>query len=347
MSSILDALKKLESEKAESTRSAGRVFQSLPPEQQLTGRKPAQPHSIRPYVLVAFGALGAVLLVTVSVGASLFFTKGAGKPEQVATVPGLAPAPVLEQKPAPEPPPVVEANVETEPARDKPLVEAVAEPAETKPAPQPVAQVSVQPPEIKPPHEVIQQQKPAPVIKEKIGPNPEVGPEPMPVPEPKPKPDPVLEAKPAIKPNHQPEPGARVIPPAQPVPQPNPAPVVQPPVPAAPTVNPPMIVARAAQPPAPVAQPIATTRADRRPVNVSMLPPLRNSDKPRYGLEGVQLNMLRPASKNRPYASAIINLQPIEIGEVIPGSSAVLIAVEKDAVAIEIEDTRERFQIRF
>lgn len=82
-------------------------------------------------------------------------------------------------------------------------------------------------------------------------------------------------------------------------------------------------------------------------MDVNALPPLRNSDKAQFGLDNVQLNMLRPVSKNRPYASAIINLQPVEVGERIPGSSAILIAVDSRAVAIEIEDTGERFQIRF
>jgi len=357
MSSILDALKKIESEKAESARSATRVFQSLPPEQQLTGRKPLQAHSIRPYALIAFGALGAVLLVMVSVGTSLFLVKGAGRAEQVASVPAVAtpavapaaapeqvaPAPVVEQKPAAAAAPVVEAKAATEPAGDKPAVEAAAEPPETKPAPQPGGQH----PEIKPAGELKQAENPPPVLEEKPEPKAEVVAEPMPPAEPKPEPDPALEAKPAIAPKPEPKTTADLKPAADPVPQARPAPVVEPPARPAPTVNRPIVVARAAQPPAPVAQPVAPAPVERRPVNVNMLPPLRNSDKPRYGLEGVQLNMLRPASKNRPYASAIINLQPVEIGEVIPGSSAVLIAVEKDAVAIEIEETGERFQIRF
>ena len=53
------------------------------------------------------------------------------------------------------------------------------------------------------------------------------------------------------------------------------------------------------------------------------------------------------ARKARPYASAIINLQPVQVGEKIPGSDAVLIGVESRAIGIEIEGTGERFHIRF
>ena len=77
------------------------------------------------------------------------------------------------------------------------------------------------------------------------------------------------------------------------------------------------------------------------------LPALRASDKAKYGLDGIHVNMVRPASKARPYASAIINLEPVQVGEKIPGSEAILIGVESRAIGIEIEGTGERYHIRF
>jgi len=77
------------------------------------------------------------------------------------------------------------------------------------------------------------------------------------------------------------------------------------------------------------------------------LPVLRESDKERLGLGDIRINMVRPANRAHPYASAIINLQPVHIGERIPDTSAVLIGVDTRSVAIEIENTGERFHIRF
>ena len=348
MSSILEALKKLESEKAKSARSAGRVFETLPPEQQLTGRKPSRGRSLKPIALVGFGAFGAVLLVTVSVGVSLFFVTGAAKVEQVASVPAAA-APLVA-------PPVVEEKPETSDAV------ASGEDGRAGARPHLVARAS------RPwssqadgragarPHLVARASRPwssqadgragaRPHLEEESAPVAEVKAAAEPV-ETKPATDPVAEAKAASepKPAAEPKPEPESVAEVKPAAEPKAAPVAMPAVPAEPT-PPPVVVARATPAPSPV--PVAPPRLARGPVNVNVLPPLRNSDKALYGLEGVQLNMLRPASKNRPYASAIINLQPVEIGEVIPGSSAVLIAVEMDAVAIEIQDTGERFQIRF
>jgi len=59
------------------------------------------------------------------------------------------------------------------------------------------------------------------------------------------------------------------------------------------------------------------------------------------------VNMVRPASKARPYASAIINLEPVQVGERISGSQAILVGVESRAIAVEIEGTGQRYHIRF
>jgi hypothetical protein len=82
-------------------------------------------------------------------------------------------------------------------------------------------------------------------------------------------------------------------------------------------------------------------------VDLLRLPALKESDKEHYRLSNVRVNMVRPANRARPYASAIINLQPVQVGEKIPGSDAILIGVESRAIGIEIEGTGERFHIRF
>jgi hypothetical protein len=83
------------------------------------------------------------------------------------------------------------------------------------------------------------------------------------------------------------------------------------------------------------------------PVDLLTLPVLKESDKDRLGLGDIRINMVRPANKAHPYASAIINLQPVHIGEHVSDTSAVLIGVDTRAVAIEIENTGERFHVRF
>jgi hypothetical protein len=101
-----------------------------------------------------------------------------------------------------------------------------------------------------------------------------------------------------------------------------------------------------AEKPAAPAEP-APAKRQAGPVNVMALPALKESDKERYGLSDIRINMLRPATKSRPYASAIINLRPVQVGERIPDTSAVLIAVESRAIGIEISGTGDRFHIRF
>lgn len=83
------------------------------------------------------------------------------------------------------------------------------------------------------------------------------------------------------------------------------------------------------------------------PVDLLTLPVLKESDKERLGLGDIRINMVRPANKAHPYASAIINLQPVHIGERLPDSNAVLIGVDARAIAVEISNTGERFHIRF
>ncbi|MBI2434635.1 MAG: hypothetical protein HYV26_17400 [Candidatus Hydrogenedentes bacterium] len=82
-------------------------------------------------------------------------------------------------------------------------------------------------------------------------------------------------------------------------------------------------------------------------IDVKMLPPLRQSDRAKYGLDTVKVNMLRGVSETRPYGQAIINLDKVMIGEEIPNTRARLIAIDEAlGIGIEIVDTRERFFIQ-
>ena len=97
--------------------------------------------------------------------------------------------------------------------------------------------------------------------------------------------------------------------------------------------------------PAVVAPPVA--REEAGPVNIDALPRLSSQDRENLGLNNLQLNVLRPADKNQPDALAIINLKKVYVGEMIPGTSARLIGVEAGAIGVEIDKggTRRQFKI--
>lgn len=83
------------------------------------------------------------------------------------------------------------------------------------------------------------------------------------------------------------------------------------------------------------------------PSDISKLPMLRDSDKGRIGFDKVKINMLQPKSDSRPYAKAIINLKPVLIGERIPDTRTTLIAVQINGIAIEVNGSRERYFVSF
>ena len=96
-----------------------------------------------------------------------------------------------------------------------------------------------------------------------------------------------------------------------------------------------------------VKEAVKPTSTKEENVDVFSLPVLKESDKARFGLSNLRVNMVRPAGKNAPYASAVINLRPVYVGERIPNTSATLVAVEDRGIAIEVGDTGERFHVRF
>lgn len=79
--------------------------------------------------------------------------------------------------------------------------------------------------------------------------------------------------------------------------------------------------------------------------DITRYPPLRGSDRVRYGLENLRINMIREPTPTRPEGHAIINLNKVFVGETIPGTPARLIGVVRRGIAIEIETTGERFFI--
>lgn len=96
--------------------------------------------------------------------------------------------------------------------------------------------------------------------------------------------------------------------------------------------------------PAVVAPPVA--REEAGPVNIDALPRLSSQDRENLGLNNLQLNVLRPADKNQPDALAIINLKKVYVGEMIPGTSARLIGVEAGAIGVEIDKGGARRQFK-
>lgn len=80
-------------------------------------------------------------------------------------------------------------------------------------------------------------------------------------------------------------------------------------------------------------------------MEVDALPRLSAHDRARLGLDNLRLNVLREADSDQPEGMAIINLKKVYVGETIPGTRARLIGVQATGIAIEMEDSRERFRI--
>ena len=346
MSSILDALKKLEAEKAEANRVEEAPFEPKIARHDLVGPsafRDRMTFRFSPVVVISAAILIASVVIGVSVGLSLFLVRPQkGEPpgtskQQVSgfesRVSGFGSEkwPSAEPKPEEEPPVTITRQqvAKLEPAPQPPPAPQPAERLEAapNPAPEPVAKAE---PALKPALE--------PVAKAEPAPKPALEPVAKAEPEPRSAPEPVAKAEPELKP--APEPVAK----AEPESKPTPEPVAK----AEPTPEPPSIPA--AEPTPETRNPKPETRNPKkasRPIDLLLLPALRETDKARYGLSDVRVNMVRPASKARAYASAIINLQPVQVGEKIPGSEATLIGVESRAIGIEIEGTGERFHIRF
>ena len=362
MSSILDALNKLEQEKASRiAEAAGKVVSTSPEEAaaELLGDNAFSSsltltsHSCVP--VVAALIVGA-LLTTLTVVVTLWLVATPGQTVIAAPAPAVEQeAPLVHTYTVP-----LKAEVET--------VEAVpAPPQEPEPAPVAAAKAPV----------VTPQETPKPKAKP-------LPPEPVKVPEPAVLP-PVSQAEP-ITAVPKPEPVAPPPTPVPPVVVPEPAPVVAaqefPPTPPAPLVvetpmaepeqhplpdaaalmrqqelaSPPpaatagdgIVLAQATAPSrAPVFAVPPAARADSGPVDMNALPRLSTQEREDLGLDNIRLNVLRPADKDQPDALAIINLKKVYVGEMIPGTSARLIAVESGAIGVEVDSggSQKRFRI--
>ncbi len=80
-------------------------------------------------------------------------------------------------------------------------------------------------------------------------------------------------------------------------------------------------------------------------VDMTKLPVLKTSDRVRLGLDSMQLNVLREAGPKNPHGLAIINLTKVYVGEMIPGSSVRLIDVKTHGIAIEVVGSGERYYV--
>lgn len=87
-----------------------------------------------------------------------------------------------------------------------------------------------------------------------------------------------------------------------------------------------------------------TNPRDYQHVDISSLPILTHAAREHYGLQELTVNLRRAPSPSRPEASAMINLNHIRVGETIPGTNAVLIGVSPGSIAIEVEGAR--YQVR-
>lgn len=385
MSSILDALRKLEAEKAEANPSPAGIVDEVAAADELLGRgarRKGVASRLGTNTLIAGGALLIVALLAIAIVYPTVMMRDSAKPvtaiAQAVSEPATSPAPTantsqqspvtqLETLPAATPvppaipvaPPQADApvapavplpvpTVQNHPVQPAPTAapqpalpsqsqsagDASAEtPSAAKPPPEPSAQKAApHEPDVIPPAEPVVT-KPEPAPEKTVAPTPPPGKTPE-----APGVDKVVDSKEkeiaAPERTKEPEPresDATILAKADPPPAPkedSPAPVTK--------------------RPSPRSESTITPRERKtEPVSVFSLPVLRDSDKERYGLKDVRINMLLPATKTRPLASAIINLQTVYVGETIPGSQAVLIGVEARGLAIEIEGNGQQYHIRF
>lgn len=340
MSSILDALKKLEAEKTEARqREADRSSDDVA-ERELVGRHIVRPRNtvrVTPAAVVLGFLVFAALLVGTSVGVSMLLVSRSNEaaPRDVAL------------NVAPQPTPVKEAQA----------VHVTESPPVPEPAPGTPTQTGSPQPEVQSQTPKIQRPGPPPAVKPEAA-----AADPVPsTPSPTDSPQPEIQSQLAKAQDPEPPPPAKpeaTIPkpaPAAPSSTEGPRPVQNPESksqdpdqswqgPMMKTVSP----ARTSPPEAkrePVASGPAPPALD---IEALAKRPLRETDKRRLGLVGLQINMLQPVNKKRPLASAIINLNTVYVGEIVPRTTAKLIAVDGiKGIVLEMLDTKERFYVPF
>jgi hypothetical protein len=343
MSSILDALNKLEQEKAARQAQHGDDTPTLSPEQAaavLIG-KSSTPETIQkkriwiPIVLALFGGFVLALLPLGYVALSR--SGGSEAPTEVASLPPNQAQSYQVPVVLPEEAPAAAAREEKAAVVATPAAQAAPQPQKPTPAPKPAALAT---PKLTP------------------APPPALVPEPIPLPDrfpvETPASTPIVEAvelDPPVVEAPAPEPVAAPVVETPVVeipvvsPEPVPAPVVEVPV-----EEERVVVAQTPTPyPSSSAVPTPSAPAARKSsgqVHVDGLPRLSSQDRARLGLDGVRLNVLRPADKDQPDALAIINLKKVYVGETIPGTRARLIGVVSSGIGIEIESDGSLKQYR-
>jgi len=83
------------------------------------------------------------------------------------------------------------------------------------------------------------------------------------------------------------------------------------------------------------------------PENLKDLPRMRAAERARMGLENIRINMLREASETRPYGLAVINLDKVYVGDLIPRTQVKLLEVEPRGIAIENLADGKRYYIEY
>lgn len=372
MSSILDALNKLEQEKAQAARDHEQ--DELDPAitaHDLVGRSVLRDRvtlRITPMaLLLSIGSL-VVILIVVAFGAALIFARGGEKPSgQTAAVVDtskLTPTP-FEAEPAPAPveapaaatvtetaPPPVEAqSAPAAPAESAPAQTAPAEspvPAETLPSPQSTAFV--------PKQEAAGSSVTPVTTPTMVARQPESKPEPAapdPAPEVQQAPPPTVTAAP------EPAPVA-VVPPSRNLPAAVELEDLEEPAPrtrvAAAPVN------QIEDDPPPRRSPPApkTTAAPSRDVPVDRLPEFTAMEQMKYGFDRVRINMMKPADANNPRGSALItftetaadgseriNRMRFLEGERLLQTPLRLFKVEDKRIGLEDVRTGDRYQLIF
>ncbi|NLV43694.1 MAG: hypothetical protein GXY07_04265 [Candidatus Hydrogenedentes bacterium] len=350
MSSILDALNKLEQEKSSRQAETADTIVPATPEEaaaELLGEASfdnGRPGAVRAWapVLAALMLGAAITAVTVVITVWLVAKPG----ETVAAVPVTeAETPLVHKYTIPV---QVETAVTEEentppPAAEEPVPAVVAaDPASPRvEEPKPALQ-----PETKAPPLPAPAPEPAPEITVAEVTPPVVVPEPVPPPAPKPEPEVAVAAAPLSA--VAPEPPAPVIeaaPSADEHPLPDMATLMRQQelarAESTPSENGALAVAEAAPSqrswtptPSPAEPPAA--RPDSGPVDMNALPRMSTQDRESLGLDNLRLNVLRPADKDQPDALAIINLKKVYVGEMIPGTRARLIGVEANAIGVEV-----------
>lgn len=320
MSSILDALKKLEAEKAEARNAADSSFAEDSAERELVGKNPLRERvtiRLSPVTILLGFAAAVLVLAGISVAVTLTVLSRTGGLHASAPPRPAVPAVVDAPRPQPAPPAFTEDQT--------PLAAVAAAPAAADaPVPEDAGAIPA------------------------AAPSPEEAPAPAPADEP---PDEAAVLATAIVPPPAPPAAIPAIVPIEKAPEPdeNAAPPESS-IAAASWQSPMIDAAHTSAPIKKLAPAPDKPSAAPSPEEIAELAkrPLRESDRVRLGLARLQINLLQPATKNRPHASAIINLNQVYVGETIPRTDAKLIALDGvKGIVIALQQTGERFYVAF